>query len=149
MVVDRIPATCQNIILSATLNDDVNSLKKKLLHNCVTIKLKEENTSNTYFHYLNFFTDLNEFYIDVSEQDKPLLLYSLLRLHIIKGKVIIFVNSLELYILFIYLFIHSFIHRGYYLYIFLSRFSMKAVVLNNELPMLSRNNIIYQFNRVS
>ena len=25
---------------------------------------------------------------------------------------------------------------------------MKAVVLNNELPALSRNNIIYQFNRV-
>ena len=143
MVVDRIPATCQNIILSATLNDDVNSLKKKLLHNCVTIKLKEENTSNTYFH-IHLFTDLNEFYIDVSEQDKPLLLYALLRLHIIKGKVIIFVNSLELYIFFI----SSLIHRGYYLYIFLSRFSMKAVVLNNELPMLSRNNIIYQFNRV-
>ncbi len=44
-VVDLIPATCQNVILSATLTDDVNSLKKKLLHNCVTIKLKEENTS--------------------------------------------------------------------------------------------------------
>ncbi|KNB46670.1 RNA helicase [Blastocystis sp. subtype 4] len=119
-VVDLIPATCQNVILSATLTDDVNSLKKKLLHNCVTIKLKEENTN------------LKEFYIDVSEKDKPLLLYALLRLHIIKGKVIIFVNNLEL---------------GYYLYIFLSRFSMKAVVLNNELPLLSRNNIIYQFNR--
>lgn len=25
---------------------------------------------------------------------------------------------------------------------------MKAIVLNNELPALSRNNIIYQFNRV-
>ena len=37
---------------------------------------------------------------------------------------------------------------GYFLYIFLTRFSMKAVVLNNELPALSRNNIIYQFNRV-
>lgn len=45
-VVDLIPATCQNVILSATLTDDVNSLKKKLLHNCVTIKLKEENTSS-------------------------------------------------------------------------------------------------------
>ena len=44
-VVDLIPATCQNAILSATLSDEVNSLKKKLLHNCVTIKLKEENTS--------------------------------------------------------------------------------------------------------
>lgn len=26
---------------------------------------------------------------------------------------------------------------------------MKSVVLNNELPALSRNNIIHQFNRVS
>ena len=44
-IVNLIPATCQNIILSATLNDDVKSLKTKLLHNCVTISLKEENTS--------------------------------------------------------------------------------------------------------
>ena len=40
-----IPATCQNIILSATLNDDISLLKQKLLHNCVTINLTEENTS--------------------------------------------------------------------------------------------------------
>ena len=40
-----IPATCQNIILSATLNDDISLLKHKLLHNFVTINLKEENTS--------------------------------------------------------------------------------------------------------
>ena len=40
-----IPATCQNIILLATLNDDISLLKQKLLHNCVTINLKEENTS--------------------------------------------------------------------------------------------------------
>lgn len=33
----------------------------------------------------------------MKEEQKPLLLYALLRLHIIKGKVIIFVNSLELW----------------------------------------------------
>lgn len=44
-VVERIPATCQNIILSATLNEEVSLLKQKLLHNCVTVKLEEENTS--------------------------------------------------------------------------------------------------------
>ena len=79
----------------------------------------------------------------MKEEQKPLLLYALLRLHIVKGKVIIFVNSLELW--------RSRAgvrRRGYWLLIFLSRFSMKAVVLNNELPALSRNNIIYQFNRV-
>ena len=44
-VVERIPATCQNIILSATLNEEVSLLKQKLLHKCVTVKLEEENTS--------------------------------------------------------------------------------------------------------
>lgn len=44
-MMEFIPATCQNIILSATLNDDISLLKQKLLHNCVTINLKEENTS--------------------------------------------------------------------------------------------------------
>ncbi|CBK24172.2 uncharacterized protein [Blastocystis hominis] len=119
-VVERIPATCQNIILSATLNEEVSLLKQKLLHNCVTVKLEEENTN------------LNEFFIEVSEEKKALLLYALLRLHILKGKVIIFVDSLNF---------------GYFLSIFLERFSMKSVVLNNELPALSRNNIIHQFNR--
>ena len=33
----------------------------------------------------------------MKEEQKPLLLYALLRLHIVKGKVIIFVNSLELW----------------------------------------------------
>lgn len=79
----------------------------------------------------------------MKEEQKPLLLYALLRLHIVKGKVIIFVNSLELWGC------SARVRcRGYWLLIFLSRFSMKAVVLNNELPALSRNNIIYQFNRV-
>lgn len=44
-VIEFVPATCQNIILSATLNDDISVLKQKLLHNCVTINLKEENSS--------------------------------------------------------------------------------------------------------
>ena len=44
-VVERIPATCQNIILSATLNEEVSLLKQKLLHNSVTVKLEEGNTS--------------------------------------------------------------------------------------------------------
>lgn len=44
-VIEFVPATCQNIILSATLNDDISVLKQKLLHNFVTINLKEENSS--------------------------------------------------------------------------------------------------------
>ena len=40
--------------------------------------------------------DLNEFFIEVHEEKKALLLYALLRLHILKGKVIIFVDSLNL-----------------------------------------------------
>ena len=44
-IIEFIPATCQNMVLSATLNDEVTVLKQKLLHNCVTIKLKEENSS--------------------------------------------------------------------------------------------------------
>lgn len=40
--------------------------------------------------------DLNEFFIEVPEEKKALLLYALLRLHILKGKVIIFVDSLNL-----------------------------------------------------
>lgn len=91
----------------------------------------------------SFRADLNEFFIEVPEEKKALLLYALLRLHILKGKVIIFVDSLNLL-----RFLKELTCSGYFLSIFLERFSMKSVVLNNELPALSRNNIIHQFNRV-
>jgi ATP-dependent RNA helicase DDX56/DBP9 len=59
-----------------------------------------------------------------TEEDKFLLLYALLKLSLIRGKALLFVNTLE---------------RGYRLRLFLEQFSIPSCVLNGELPLRSRS----------
>lgn len=58
-----------------------------------------------------------------AEVDKFLLTYVILKLKLIKGKCILFVNDVE---------------RCYRLKLFLEQFSIKSCVLNSELPFNSR-----------
>lgn len=58
-----------------------------------------------------------------SEVDKFLLTYVILKLRLVKGKCIIFVNE---------------VNRCYRLKLFLEQFSIKSCVLNSELPLNSR-----------
>jgi ATP-dependent RNA helicase DDX56/DBP9 len=58
-----------------------------------------------------------------SEIDKFLLIYVILKLRLIHGKCIIFVNDID---------------RCYRLKLFLEQFSIKSCVLNSELPLNSR-----------
>jgi ATP-dependent RNA helicase DDX56/DBP9 len=62
-----------------------------------------------------------------SEVDKFLLTYVILKLRLIKGKCILFVNDVD---------------RGYRLKLFLEQFLIKSCVLNSELPLNSRYEII-------
>lgn len=55
--------------------------------------------------------------------DKFLLIYVILKLKVIRGKCIIFVNDVD---------------RSYRLKLFLEQFSIKSCVLNSELPLNSR-----------
>ena len=59
-----------------------------------------------------------------TEEDKFLLLYALLKLSLIRGKSLLFVNTLE---------------RSYRLRLFLEQFSIPTCVLNGELPLRSRS----------
>lgn len=58
-----------------------------------------------------------------TEEDKFLLLYALLKLSLVRGKALLFVNTLE---------------RSYRLRLFLEQFSIPSCVLNGELPLRSR-----------
>lgn len=82
---------------------------------------------------VNMSSGMNEFTISIallikafnrtSEVDKFLLTYVMLRLKLIKGKCILFVNDVD---------------RCYRLKLFLEQFSIKSCVLNSELPLNSR-----------
>ena len=61
--------------------------------------------------------------IRCSEVDKFLLTYVVLKLKLIQGKCILFVNDVD---------------RCYRLKLFLEQFSIKSCVLNSELPLNSR-----------
>lgn len=71
--------------MSATLSDEVKSLKKLILSNPVILKLEESQLPSS--------SQLTQYHIKCEEEDKFVLMYSLLKLGLVRGKTIIFVNS--------------------------------------------------------
>ncbi|XP_073509867.1 probable ATP-dependent RNA helicase DDX56 [Phyllobates terribilis] len=120
----QLPNIYQSYLMSATFNEDVQALKELVLHNPVTLKLEESQLPDS--------SQLTQYHIQSEEEDKFLLLYTLLKLSLIRGKTIIFVNYVE---------------RSYRLKLFLEQFSIPSCVLNSELPVHSRCHIIGQFNQ--
>lgn len=68
----------------------------------------------------------------MSEEDKFLLIYVILKLRLIRGKCLIFVNDID---------------RSYRLKLFLEQFGLRTCVLNEELPVNSRFHIVQEFNK--
>ncbi|XP_063167389.1 probable ATP-dependent RNA helicase DDX56 isoform X1 [Candoia aspera] len=121
----HLPKIYQAFIMSATFSEDVKALKELVLHNPVTLRLQEAPLPDS--------SQLSQFQIQCeTEEDKFLLLYALLKLSLVPGKVLLFVNRID---------------RCYRLRLFLEQFGIAACVLNSELPAQSRCHIISQFNR--
>ncbi|XP_078669094.1 putative ATP-dependent RNA helicase DDX56 isoform X2 [Branchiostoma floridae x Branchiostoma belcheri] len=120
----HLPKIYQAFLMSATLSEDVQALKKLILHNPVTLKLEESQLPEA--------DRLTQYHIKCEESDKFLLIYTLLKLRLVRGKTILFVNSID---------------RCYRLKLFLEQFSIPACVLNSELPVSSRCHIVNQFNQ--
>jgi ATP-dependent RNA helicase DDX56/DBP9 len=114
---------CQTFLMSATLNPEVKNLKKLILHNPVILKLEEPELPES--------DHLIQYHIQCEEEDKFVLINSLFKLNLIRGKTIIFVNSVD---------------RCYKLKLFLEQFGIKTCILNSELPIASRCFIVNQFN---
>ncbi|KAI5969833.1 DBP9 [Candida margitis] len=113
----------QTFLMSATLNDDINELKTKFCTKPAILKLDDEQSSND---------KLVQFYAKTTEFDKFLLSYVIFKLNLIKGKTIVFVNSID---------------RGYRLKLFLEQFGIRCCILNSELPINSRLHIVEEFNK--
>lgn len=124
-LVSYFPNTYQSFVTSATFTDDINALKNLVLKNPVTLQLKESalpsNDRLTQYHV-----------ICETEEDKFLLLCALLKLRLVQGKCLIFVNSIT---------------RCYRVKLFLEQFSLFCCVLNSELPVNCRCHTVEQFNK--
>ncbi|KAJ9474091.1 ATP-dependent RNA helicase DBP9 [Pseudozyma hubeiensis] len=120
-----LPSHFQCFLMSATMTSDVSKLKGLLLRNPVVLKLNNDDEAASG-------SNLVQFYTKTTEEDKFLLVYVILKLKLIRGKAILFVNELE---------------RGYRLKLFLEKFGLRACVLNAELPINSRYSIVEEFNK--
>lgn len=123
-VLKFLPKIYQAALASATLSEEVVSLKKLVLHNAVILKLEEPDLAPV--------SQLEHFILFAEDNDKAAILYTLLKLQLVRGKTIIFVNTVD---------------KCYKLKLFLEQFRIATCVLNSELPASIRCHSVAQFNR--
>ncbi|KAL7563425.1 hypothetical protein ACA910_016521 [Epithemia clementina (nom. ined.)] len=124
-IVKALPRICQGFLMSATLSPEVDSLKKIMLHSPVVLKLENDDGDKQSGRRLK------QFYLNLPKNDKNLVIFVFLKLGLLKGKGLFFVNSTD---------------AGYRLKLFLEQVHIRSAVLNAELPFRSRMNILDQFN---
>jgi len=132
-IMRSLPKTCQGFLMSATLSPELNKLKGVVLHSPAVLRLEEDEETRAAAAGGNGggAGQLTQFYLDVPRKDKNLVLYVFLKMGLLKGKGLFFVNTVD---------------GGYRLKLFLEQFHIKSAVLNAELPLRSRWNILEQFN---
>lgn len=129
-IMKSLPKTCQGFLMSATLSPELHKLKHVVLHSPAVLKLEEDDDDENTLANLKE-GNLMQFYLNLPTKDKYLVLYVFLKLGLLKGKGLFFVNSID---------------GGYRLKLFLEQFHIRSAVLNAELPSKSRLNIIEHFN---
>jgi ATP-dependent RNA helicase DDX56/DBP9 len=119
----HLPKICQGFLMSATLSPELEELKRVILHSPATLKLEEGVRDGK----------LVQFYLPLQHKDdKHLVLYAFLKLGLLEGKGLFFVNSTD---------------ACYRLKLFLEQFHIRSAVLNAELPLNSRLHILAEFNK--
>eukprot|EP01038_Epipyxis_sp_PR26KG_P004418 gene4418-6245_t len=121
-ITSKMPKIFQGILVSATLSAELDKFKRLLLHNPAILRLEEPKG----------FNHLLQFYLETTEQDKFLILYVFIKLGLLQGKGLIFVND---------------VNKCYRLKLFLQQFFISAAVLNAEVPLNSRIHTLEEYNR--
>lgn len=115
---------CQCFLMSATLNEEAIEIKKLILNNPVTLKLEEPDLLES--------GNLTQYLIKCEEDEKFVILSAMLKLKLLRGKTIVFVNT---------------VNQCYKIRLFLEQFGIRSCVLNSELPVKSRCLSVEQFNK--
>eukprot|EP01012_Entosiphon_sulcatum_P010749 TRINITY_DN1636_c0_g1_i1.p1 TRINITY_DN1636_c0_g1~~TRINITY_DN1636_c0_g1_i1.p1 ORF type:complete len:633 (+),score=147.91 TRINITY_DN1636_c0_g1_i1:44-1942(+) len=119
----QLPVACQTYMLSATLSDDLSRLKTSVLNQPYVIKVGAEAEGEE---------KVRQYWVEADERDRFLLLFGLLRLGHLSGKVLIFTNAGE---------------TAYRLKMLLAAFGMQAAVLSSEVPRNARIDVVQKFNQ--
>ncbi|KAH8674914.1 P-loop containing nucleoside triphosphate hydrolase protein [Ilyonectria robusta] len=118
-----IPKGVQVMMMSATLTDEVDTLKGIFRRDPTLLDLKEKEAEGE---------GITQFVAKCGEDEKFLLAYVIFKLKLIKGKCIIFVSDID---------------RCYRLKLFFEQFGIRSCILNSELPLNSRVHVVEEFNR--
>ena len=128
----------QGCLMSATLSEDVEGVKGLVLRNPVRQAITRRLSVQADLKAILTLSEptatslLSQYFTHTTERDKFLYIYVLLKLKLIRGKSIVFVNDVE---------------RGYRVKLFLEQFGIKCCVVNSELPLSSRYHVVEEFNR--
>lgn len=124
LLVNHLPKIYQALLVSATMSKDVDNLKGLILHNPVVLQLEESDIPDE--------EKLKQYVVRCEASDKFLLAYALFKLNLVRGKTLIFVNSID---------------KCYRLKLFFEQFYIRTCVLNAELPQSVRVHVVDEFNR--
>ena len=127
-IVKCLPKICQSLLMSATLPEELTKLKSVMLHSPAIVKLEEDEDHEDNKKKKK---SMSQFYLAVPKKDKHLVLYVFLKLGLLKGKGLFFVNSTD---------------AAYKLKMFFELFHIRSAVLNSELPLQSRLHILEHYN---
>lgn len=124
-IVALLPSGIQTFLASATLPEEVDTLKQLFcrLDQTETVDLQDDEQDSNH---------ISQYVVKCAEDEKFLLLFALFKLRLIKGKCIIFVGDVD---------------RCYRLKLYLEQFGIKSCVLNSELPVNCRIHVVEEFNK--
>jgi ATP-dependent RNA helicase DDX56/DBP9 len=117
-----LPKTVQSLLVSATFSKNLQSLQATALREPLLVCQEADSEAN----------DLKEFYLTVPKADKDLVLFAFIKLGLVVGKTLIFVNDIV---------------ACYRTKLTLEQFGIHAGILSPELPYNSRIHILKEFNK--
>lgn len=123
-----VPKGTQTFLISATLSEDLDTLKGLFCRDPVLLSMDEEEREDA----SNGNGGVTQYIVKCAEDEKFLLLYAIYKLKLVKGKSIIFVADVD---------------RCYKVKLLLEQFGIKSCVLNSTLPVESRLHVIKEFNQ--
>ncbi|OBZ85075.1 ATP-dependent RNA helicase dbp9, partial [Choanephora cucurbitarum] len=122
-ILTHLPKIYQSFLMSATFTKEIEQLTALVLRKPAILALDDSKEENDL---------LSQYVVKCTEFEKFLFTFVIIKLRLIKGKILLFVNDID---------------RCYKLKLFLEQFSIKSCVLNSELPLNSRYHIVEEFNR--
>ncbi|MEW5299598.1 MAG: hypothetical protein WDW36_002597 [Sanguina aurantia] len=142
LIAPHVPRSCQCILMSATISDDVERLQKLVLHNPITLNLLHTNAAaaaavpgaapTALSQGSGVSASIEHFAVVCAKEDRLLYVMATLKLGLLRKKVLVFVNCVD---------------DGFRLKLFLESFGLRAALLNAELPLNSRSHILAAFNK--